>query len=228
MFVSQIRNLMVAAVAIVATLALGTSANAAHFIPVDPGDYTGTRSTDSAAELTATGNWANGFWLTWEVTDNNDGTWDYRYVIEFDDGIVGDPSHFVLEVSPSFTDDNILDSNGNIEGPGTITEQQGNPNMPANVNGIKFDFSGYVYELTSDRNPVWGDFYSKDGNAGGLGTNTVFNTGFGTDPDQADSPFSGWIPVPDSGINIVPIPAAVWMGLAGLGAVAVVRRRIQG
>ena len=226
MLVSKFRNLLVAAIAICVTFGVGATANAA-FINVTPADYTGTRSTDSASELTATGNWANGFWLTWEVTDNGDGTWDYRYVIEFDEGVEGDPSHFNIEVSPSFTEDNILDSNGTIDGPQVFTEQEGNPNMPDDLYSIKFDFSGYVYELTSDRNPVWGDFYSKDGNAGGLGTNSVWNSEFGTDPLAGDSPFSGWIPVPDSGITIIPLPAAFWLGFAGLGAVAFVRRRYQ-
>ncbi len=222
---SFLQRWMVAFIAFAVIGGTAFSARAAPFIPVTPADFVGSRSTSNASELTGTGNWANGFEISWEITDNLDGTWTYVYEIELGTEVQGDPSHFNLEVSPTFTEENILASNGLIEGPEIQKEQNGNPGLPAEFFGIKFDFEDYVYSLLSDRNPVWGDFYSKDGNAGQLGTNAIWNVGIGTDPLATDTPFSGWVPVPDSGV-IIPIPAAVWLGLAGIGAVMFVRRRM--
>ncbi|MCX5660272.1 MAG: VPLPA-CTERM sorting domain-containing protein, partial [Planctomycetota bacterium] len=86
---------------------------------------------------------------------------------------------------------------------------------------------GATYTLVTDRAPVWGDFYTKDGVAGGLGANTAWNTGFGTDAAADATDFTNWVATPDT-VSAVPVPAAAWMGLvtmgiAGLSGVA--RRR---
>ena len=106
--------------------------------------YTG--SLDAAdGGLEGTGFWINdnseSAWfpahLSWTVTDNENGTWNYSYNL---DVYRADVSHFILETSPSFSADNLL----NASYPGTFyeiktheaspgVEQQPNPFLPQDI-----------------------------------------------------------------------------------------------
>jgi hypothetical protein len=95
--------------------------------------------------------------------------------------------------------------------------------------GLKFDFgsSKPTYTLVTARIPIWGNWYAKDGNAGG-GFNSAWNASFTTPPTAGASPFTGWIPTPDSESVVVPLPAAAWMGMALIGSIGgagFIRRR---
>jgi len=96
---------------------------------------------------------------------------------------------------------------------------QGNsdPGIPATIQGIKFDWCPAVpltlFTLVTDIAPTWGDFYAKDGNAGGQGTNTAWNAGFTnplTDPTNAPAngtPYGYYILRPDTTTtSTVPYP----------------------
>ena len=99
-------------------------------------------------------------------------------------------SHWIFEVSPIITDANvgqyIYDENFTLVGPQTWTADpntpnsttpganNGNPNLPANLYGVKADtgtdpntqppgVAGGTYTFSSTQAPVWGDFYMKDG-----------------------------------------------------------------
>ncbi|NIM14648.1 MAG: hypothetical protein GTN68_24365, partial [Candidatus Aminicenantes bacterium] len=97
-----------------------------------------------------------------------------------------------------------------------------NPNMPEDMYGIKFDAAFDTTTITvsfdSDRVPVWGDFYSKDGVSSGV-DNSLYNAGFiNPDPDPTtypphDGPEQYHLLVPDT---YIPAPGALM--LAGIGA----------
>ena len=71
----------------------------------------------SYAFTDGTGNFASGTSVNWAITQNTS-TGEYTYAYSFfDNGHAVSPSHFILEVSSSFTSDNLISANGSTEGP---------------------------------------------------------------------------------------------------------------
>lgn len=157
-------------------------------IPVQPADYTGSRTTPPASGVSSTNGYLEvngGFRIAWSI--NFDGTfWNYTYTITDEDGstLSPDASHWILEISPEIPFANISDYifNANatvVTPPGgnpwqadpdfpNQTQQganNGNPNLGTDLYGIKFDTSSDavsgVYTFQSTQPPVWGDFYIK-------------------------------------------------------------------
>lgn len=192
--------------------------------------FTGTL-TSADGGLEGTGFWVtdNGeeLWtpavITWNVTENLDATWHYEYTLEV---FRADVSHFLVETSATFGPENLF----NAQFPGTeieiqnFTQANGNPFLPADIYGAKFDSTqgtAITIAFDSDRNPVWGDFYAKCGAVGGT-QNTVWNAGFLTeDPTDpaADGTIANHILVP----NTVPEPATIAM--LAIGALLAFKRR---
>jgi hypothetical protein len=179
--------------------------------------------------------WAQGVSISWVVSQNANLSWNYQYTLVVSGKNI---SHFIIEVSPDFTAEDLL----NFSGPGEwsvgyFTPQPANPLMPEAVQGIKFT-PGKMLSATvsfdSWRVPVWGDFYGRcGGQVGDL--NQAYNLGFTSpDSDPLDAPRDGSVYnhllVPDSQVADVPEPgtAALLMvlGMAGLGG-AIRRRRRQ-
>lgn len=208
--------------------------------------YTGSLGVADGG-LEGTGFWVNDnsepAWfpaqISWTVTDNQDGTWNYSYDLSV---YRADVSHFILETSPSFSEGNLLSTSY----PGTFyeimtheaspgLEQQPNPFLPQDIYGPKFDigdaalpeseYTSITISFNSDRDPIWGDFYAKCGKTGGLsGTqNTVWNQGLVID-DPLAAPDNGsylnHVLVPDT------IPEPTTMGLLMLSGLALLRRRL--
>jgi hypothetical protein len=198
--------------------------------------YSGSLSgaADGNGGLITTGPWSStSTVLSWVVDDETvPGFWAYSYTFSVPSK---DISHMLIEASPSFTDANILSSNwpsDDVEVDTWNGQGNSNPLIPASLYGIKFDEisdESVTVDFVSDRAPVWGDFYAKDGVVDIEGTKisvVAWNAGF-TDTDPTDAPSNGslnyHILVPDTNGTpppVVPEPVTMLgalMGCLGIG-----------
>jgi len=177
---------------------------------------------------------APGTLFSWEVINNGDGTYTYTYRLQVPDDSKG-ISHMTVEASPSFESDNILDvPEGTIaeDQPSSYPNGDADPSMPGSMWGIKFEGGGpdstdndWTVSFTTDRAPVWGDFYAKDGD-----DVAIWNAGF-TDPDSdptdppGSTPVANHILVPDTYTDPVPAPGGILLAGFGTGLVGFLRTR---
>ena len=153
--------------------------------------------------------------LSWTITSNPDGTYDYSYTFSgFGGAAVPTISHFILDL----TDDCVRPGDPgcviNPSDPKTefrgFSESPSNPGMPGTIVGVKFD-SGCsdatcTFTFTSERAPVYGDFYVKSGRA-----TAAWNPGLAD--HTSENPFD-FIARPNGDDSTVPEPAT--LGLMGL------------
>ncbi|NMC74020.1 MAG: hypothetical protein GYA56_06655 [Geobacteraceae bacterium] len=190
----------------------------------------GSRTSGAGGGVTAMDGWKNGnLTLSWFISRNADnGLWTYTYRLET---TKKDPSHFILETTRSETPLAILaGSSPNIEGPRTWSMSGSNPQMPNDIFGIKFDFGGnpVTYTLVTDRSPVYGVFYTKDGNSGGewaVAWSNALNF-----PEYRSNPYLtslDFIVRPDGEAqpSAVPLPAALWPFASGIVGLVALRQR---
>lgn len=199
--------------------------------------YTGSiTSTGDNGGLYGSDGWGEGAILSWTVSyDPATMWWTYEYTFTVPRK---SPSHEIIEVSSGddpFTEDNIIGATQGYEGPKTYTADGSNPNMPGDLYGIKWDSGSEgmtdMWTLVTDRAPMWGDFYSKDGTDDGINV-IAYNTGFGHETDavigdgNAYQATTGWawalVPDTDGGAppqEQVPEPATILLlggGLLGM------------
>lgn len=217
-------RLLTTILAVLATIALAGAACA----------YSGTLSSADGGIL------GSGIWmpaptvLNWSVTENVDGSWHYSYTLDVGDR--GAISHFILETSPNFTKDLILNSNwsSGITYVGTWEPGGSNPSMPSSIYGIKFDSTTstvQTFYFDSFRTPVWGDFYAKDGVAGGT-INTAWNAGFDSAPPTITPDqdlYNTKILVPDTEPSVPnpAVPEASSFVLASMGLLPVLGLKLR-
>lgn len=190
---------------------------------------TGSLTSPTGWGLTATESWDNGgAVLTFEVAQQPNGTWSYVYNFDVDRKAL---SHIIFEVSKSFAEANILAGTSSGWSLGSWGDEGGsNPGIPGTLYGLKFDGDfGLENTLTiiSDRAPMWGDFYAKDGKDGGDWV-YAYNEGFGL--DAYDVPYTqyvlGKVLVPDTVTSTVPEPSsAALMSLGLIGMFGFMRKR---
>jgi hypothetical protein len=209
---------------------------------------------DGGVQLGAiTGSWATGNpTISWVVSNVSGGgptdkPWLYSYT--FSTSSSGGVSHVILETSLNTTMDNFVQfvgyNNGNAlldEGLsvliGTWTNYTGNsnPNLPSSVYGLKITppsgsgITNFTFSFYSDRAPVWGDIYIKDGQD----ENTAWNSGFGSPDLDPTAPLSDGsiacnILRPDGCDPVVPEPATfiVWslLGISSMFGLRIWKRR---
>ncbi len=202
-------------------------------------------------------------WLVTQTSGTD--YWNYRYTLDIGEvhgvsHVITEVTQFPeFEITDrDFYQQHLWDANGNeVVWDGTVLEgpkehewsDSSNPGMPENTSvwGIKFDMPEYdgnddkytwttlTWEFKSVREPMWGDFYAKDGKD----ENTVpkipialWNTGFG-DPGADTStkivrpdggPGGGGGPPPDWVTPELPPGALLLLGLVPIG-IARLRRR---
>ncbi len=177
--------------------------------------YDGFLTTPTGVE--ATGAWELGFRIDWHV-EFVDTAWCYMYSLTDLDGNALDPgavSHLTVEVSPDVDRSDFWGVNGSPWELGTWGESS------FMANSLKLDYGAdgqTEWSFYTKRMPVWGDFFAKDGQAGGLGWNTARNAGWDlADPvaPAADGIIDYKILRPDTETQVIPEPGT--LGLLGAG-----------
>jgi hypothetical protein len=209
------------------------------------GEFSGSRDSGTGRGIYATEDWAGGnFLLKWEITQNLD-LWTYQYTIttagsNYKNKKNGetqekDISHFILEITEAepFIFEHGYEENY-IEGPALWEKYSednkktsGNPDMPNDIYGIKFDFGGnpVTYTIVTEREPVYGVFYAKGGKSN-RNDLVAWSTALKYEDYQSnlDLTTTDFIVRPD-GVAPVPEPATMLLFGAGLIGLAGIGRR---
>jgi hypothetical protein len=210
------KKLMVVGILVGLLLAATTSVQAIS--------YTGSL-TGNGGGIIATDGWNSASTIfTWTVQDVGTSggfiLWEYDYTFTVPTKNI---SHFIIEVSPNAQNSDFTILSGNSSGVDNYGDEgNSNPNIPGTVRGIKFQPGALTLSASFQTTlaPVWGDFYAKDGNSGGVQV-TAWNAGFGTadtDPtaDPANGSVENHILRPDTKQTTVPEPATLMLIGAGL------------
>jgi hypothetical protein len=104
--------------------------------------------------------------LKWTVDDNtHPGLWTYAYSFTVKEKEI---SHVIIEVAEGFKQQNLRGDTTPKYELGTFGHKgNSTPGIPGDIRGMKWETSGkalnYSWVIVTDRAPMWGDFYAKDG-----------------------------------------------------------------
>ncbi|MFO8081224.1 MAG: hypothetical protein R6V07_13110, partial [Armatimonadota bacterium] len=208
--------------------------------------WTGSLSTTSGG-LIYGGGWEPAT-LTWDVTMVSANVYRYDYTLDIE--TTGGISHMILELTDdAFYNDfqlgsidmfnlQLFDGADWVNWSPVVDVKEhekgdednaggGNPGMPTDLFGIKYDDLGgdetYLrWRFDAYRMPVWGDFYAKDG-----GDKVLYNAGFAlADPldGPADGSIDNHILRPNGRTPELPPSALMSLGMLPLG-IAYIRGR---
>lgn len=226
-----------AIVSITAVMLLSLAVSASF---ADLPSYTGSLAGNSTSDpIDVTGSWGP-VDVSWTVTETTPGIWNYDYSASAGRTF----THFLLETSSTFTAANMWNATGGFSGATIDTFTSTNygasdSGLIGPMYGVRFNNmtqSSVNLSFTSNRAPVWGDFYTADGQG-----HYAWNSGFtnpNSDPGDAVLPSNGaysdangyYLLVPDTtnspGGSSTPEPGSIGLGLCALGlAVGTLRRR---
>ncbi len=200
-------------------LALAMTFSAASALPI-------TGSIESGdGGMYATGGWDSGnAELSWSVSES-DGRFTYVYHWMTKSKAL---SHIIFGVSDTFTSGNVLSGTTSGWELGTwSTQGNSNPGIPSPLYGLKFsgNDTDETFTIVSDRPPMCGNFYAKDGRDGGQDV-YAYNDLFSREPldCMGSGNYAGYVLVPDTKTtNRVPEPGT--MALFGVGVIGLMLRK---
>ncbi|MHB0960778.1 MAG: hypothetical protein ACYC0X_32845 [Pirellulaceae bacterium] len=217
--------------------------------------YPLTGTLTSPTGLFGSKEWSSGLSVSWNVTNPATNRWLYQYTVDV--GTSGkDVSHFIVQVSDTFKTTSYTDVERSYDGGETWEDFQAtlgaykptdpsNPGLPSEIKGLKFDAGGssVLVRFLSSRDPVWVNFYAKDGvsdkqdvfayNTSFAGTPSAeylkspfieINGAYPFGPDvNGNSPFGSYVIGPDSTGTEVPAPS-ILVGLLSMCGIGLARK----
>ena len=176
----------------------------------------------------ATQGWANSnTTLTWNISYAG-GLYNYYYAWStIPVPVPGDISHIIIELTPGTIIERGLEEYYGVEYPnpqkGVWDDSNGNPLLPSyGFYGAKITPDGasrtvFEFSFTSEQEPVWGNFYAKDG--GGMGADAVVAWNTGLDALAKGGSSGVFIARPDGDGKCVQTPEPGTLMLLGAGLV---------
>ncbi len=215
-----------------------------------PGDLTGSRFLADGGLAGFVNNANPTASVSWSIASVSATEYKYTYTFSHNSAQPG-LSHIIIDLSDNCTAAGLCFNSAQF-GANNATADFGsfssagpgasNPLLPSAIQGVKLtpsatvNFNPFTFSFVSNRVPVWGDIYLKQGNPDSNGA-AIWNSG---NPLHGSSENTNqFVVVPDTGVNTcthpncggpgpndeVPVPATLLLLGSGLIALGAMRRR---